>query len=314
LLHSYPTEISVSLRDLQGNPINENINAMYDGVMRVQINFIPSDRYVYTEIGARLHLPQGLEVVPSTLAIDDRLNPDENEHDMSSGAVRVGALGSRRHWRNETSFEITVDVRLTGYPLAFGENLLEIRVSLGRYVDGILFTGEAIAIEHVVVVRDFDFVTQPLQLGIGVHNQIDAFENVVYAELGDELLVQFSFNNVSGIRFDSINAQVSLHEYLEFVSGSTRLFTHANPSGIYIADGIASHSISLGAFGSLDEDGRGSGSVSFRVRVSEDIDFYGKGAGFLSVLCSVIGYINNEPVTNFVSHFAEIIVPIPDLD
>ena len=145
------------------------------------------------------------------------------------------------------------------------------------YLDGLPNAGSAI---------------QPIQVAAGVHNGVDAFTERINVQPGDEVLVQMSFRNISGFKMDTVAGRIVLPDALEFVSGSTRVFNRTNPNGVYADDGIAETWVGLGGYSEYDGHGRGSGSVSFRVRVSEDLGLFVVGVNTLNIVCQIGGYID----------------------
>ncbi|MCL2371541.1 LPXTG cell wall anchor domain-containing protein [Candidatus Saccharibacteria bacterium] len=148
--------------------------------------------------------------------------------------------------------------------------------------------------------------TQPISLNAGV--QIAGagsgqFERRVNANVNQEVLVQFSFANQSGERFSTIAGRVSLPSQLTFVNGSTRLFNRTNPNGMPMNDGITSNWANLGGYGPIDNDGRGTGSVSFRVRANGTGLVC--GVNTLNIATSVAGYRDGKVATDaFVAYTA----------
>lgn len=136
-----------------------------------------------------------------------------------------------------------------------------------------------------------------LQLNAGVYNGMGAFVRRIDATHGDEVLVQFYFRNISDFKMDSIGARVALPNGLEFVSGSTMLFNRTNPTGMNIDDGITVDGLTLGGYNPFDGQGRGSGSVSFRVRVSEDESLFVPGVNTFNIVVSIGGYVDGALAT-----------------
>jgi LPXTG-motif cell wall-anchored protein len=129
------------------------------------------------------------------------------------------------------------------------------------------------------------------------------FERRITANVNQEVLVQFTFGNQSGQRFDAIAGRVSLPSQLTFVNGSTRLFNRTNPNGLTLNDGITSNWADLGGYGAIDNDGRGTGSVSFRVRANGSGLVC--GVNTLNIATSVAGYQNGKIATDaFVAYTA----------
>jgi len=140
--------------------------------------------------------------------------------------------------------------------------------------------------------------SKPLQVGIGIQHDSGTFVKRLDATHGDELLVQLSFRNVSGSRMDRIAAYVALPNGLEYIPGSTIVYNRTNPDGLQNDDGIADGWIDLGGYGSFDGQGRGSGSVSFRVRVSDNDAPFVPGVNTLNLLAHIGGYIDGVIATD----------------
>ena len=132
---------------------------------------------------------------------------------------------------------------------------------------------------------------QPIQMAAGVHNGVDAFIKRTDANPGDEVLVQISFKNISGYKMDTVAGYVVLPEALEFVSGSTKIYNRTNPNGAYIEDGIAEEWIDLGGYRNYGGYS-GAGSISFKVRVSDDPALFVPGVNTFNMTCQIGGYIN----------------------
>ena len=147
------------------------------------------------------------------------------------------------------------------------------------------------------------FAAQSIALTAGVHNGSNAFVKRVDAKVGEEVLVQMSFKNNSGERFDPIAARVVLPTQLTFVSGSTTLYNRTNPNGLKSKDGIATEFVGLGGYGAVDNDGRGQGSVSYKVKVNGTGLVC--GVNTLNIVNEVAGYQNGKLATDtFVAYAA----------
>jgi hypothetical protein len=149
---------------------------------------------------------------------------------------------------------------------------------------------------------------KPLQMLAGISNGEGAFIEQIEAKPGEELTVQMSFRNISGFRMDSLAGRVVLPSALEFVSGSTVVYNRTNPGGLPNADGIADDWVDLGGYGSYDEQGRGSGSVSFKVRVLDDDSLFVQGENKLTIVCELGGYIDGALSTDTYVDYATVIV------
>ena len=148
--------------------------------------------------------------------------------------------------------------------------------------------------------------SQPIQMGVGIQNDSGVFVKRLDATHGDELLVQISFRNVSSSRMESIAAYVALPNGLEYVPGSTIVYNRTNPDGLQNDDGIADGWIDLGGYSSFDGRGRGSGSISFRVRVSDNDALFVPGANTLNMLAHVGGYIDSVIATDTHTAYAAV--------
>ena len=145
--------------------------------------------------------------------------------------------------------------------------------------------------------------TQALTLTAGAHNGSNAFVKRVDAKVGDEVLIQMSFRNNSGQRFSTIAGRVVLPTQLTFVSGSTTVYNRTNPNGIKNADGIATEAIDLGGYGPVDNEGRGEGSVSYKVKVNGTGLVC--GVNTLNIVNQVAGYQDGKIATDtFVAYAA----------
>jgi len=145
--------------------------------------------------------------------------------------------------------------------------------------------------------------TQAIAMSAGVHNGRDAFVRRIDANVGQEVLVQMSFRNMSGERFSSIGARVVLPSQLTFVSGSTQVFNRTNPNGLTVLDGIANEAINIGGYGPYDAEGRGAGSVSYRVRVNGNGLVC--GVNTLNIVNQLAGYQDGKIATNtFIAYTA----------
>ena len=151
---------------------------------------------------------------------------------------------------------------------------------------------------------------QSIQVYAGIHNGDNAFLSRIEANHGDEKTVQITFKNISGFRMDTIAAHVVLPQGLEYVPESTIVYNRTNPNGLPNADGIADGFIGLGGYNSFDDQGRGSGSVSFRVRVSDDGSLFVPGVNTFNLVCSVSGYIDGQLATDTYTAYATIDVII----
>ncbi|MDR0980104.1 MAG: hypothetical protein LBM12_03080 [Candidatus Nomurabacteria bacterium] len=144
---------------------------------------------------------------------------------------------------------------------------------------------------------------QSITLTAGAHNGKDAFVKRVDAKVGDEVLMQMSFKNNSGEKFNPIAARVVLPTQLSFVSGSTTVYNRTNPNGLANADGIATEFIDLGGYSPVDNEGRGQGSVSYKVKVNGTGLVC--GVNTLNVVNEVAGYQNGKIATDtFVAYSA----------
>jgi len=177
-------------------------------------------------------------------------------------------------------------------------------IMLGLAIPAVLVSiNELKEISQVVV------ESQPIQLTIGIHNGEDAFLSRVNATYSDERAVQFSFRNISGNRMSTIGARVMLPLGLEIVPESTVLYNRTNPNGLTQDDSkgvITDVALSLGGYSSFDEQGRGSGSVSFRVKVSDDESRFALGGTTRDIVVYIGGYIDGSLVTDTYSAVASI--------
>jgi hypothetical protein len=147
---------------------------------------------------------------------------------------------------------------------------------------------------------------QSIQVSVGIHNGEDAFLSHVDAARGEERVVQISFKNISGCRMDMIAAHVILPPGLEYVSGSTMVYNRTNPKGLPNVDGIANEWTDLGGYSYFDEQGRGSGSVSFKVRVSDDESLFVPGVNSLNLVAEIGGYIDGDLAADTYTAYATV--------
>ena len=138
--------------------------------------------------------------------------------------------------------------------------------------------------------------TQAIAMSAGVHNGTNAFVKRVDAKVGEEVLVQMSFRNNSSQRFSTIAGRVVLPSQLSFVSGSTTVYNRTNPTGLKNADGIATEAIDLGGYGPVDNEGRGEGSVSYKVRVNGTGLVC--GVNTLNIVNQIAGYQDGKIATD----------------
>jgi hypothetical protein len=131
---------------------------------------------------------------------------------------------------------------------------------------------------------------QPLEITAGVFDNTGAFVESTDANPGEEMLIQMSFSNISGDKFEKIAAHIELPPQLEYVEGSTFVYNRTNPTGLHNDDGIASEWIDLGGYRTFSKGRYGAGIVSFRVRVVDNPSLYVAGKNTLKVACEIAAY------------------------
>jgi len=149
--------------------------------------------------------------------------------------------------------------------------------------------------------------TQPIQMSVGIYNGVDAFVGRVEGTYGQVFTVQMSFRNISAETLAMIGC-VSLPDSLEVVSGSTTVYNQRNPNGIIASTDkfFSSRGLNLGDYGFYDGIAQDSGSVSFKVRVSENAELFPPGINTLNVACQIAGYSNGVIVTDAIIAYAAI--------
>lgn len=88
------------------------------------------------------------------------------------------------------------------------------------------------------------------------------WHNYVDAKVGDELEIQVEYQNTSENEHVNVAVRDILPTYLEFISGSTTIYTTQTPTGLKKEDGIVGNGIYIGTYGS-----NSNAYVRFRVRV-----------------------------------------------
>ena len=152
---------------------------------------------------------------------------------------------------------------------------------------------------------------QPLQVNIGVQDGEGEFLRRRNATQDEIVLVQVTFANTSSTRMSTIAGRISLPNGLEFVSGTATLYNRTNPDGMPLGDSIFNSWVNLGGYGVLDDEGRGTGSVSFQVRVSSNNTLFVQGVNTFNISASVGGYIDGVLATNPQTAYAAVDVIFP---
>ena len=88
------------------------------------------------------------------------------------------------------------------------------------------------------------------------------WHNYVDAKVGDELEIQFEYRNTSENEHVNVAVRDILPTNLEYIPGSTTIYTTQAPAGLKKEDGIAGNGIYIGTYGS-----NSNAWVRFRVRV-----------------------------------------------
>ena len=88
------------------------------------------------------------------------------------------------------------------------------------------------------------------------------WHNYVDAKIGDELEIQFEYRNTSENEHVNVAVRNILPTNLEYIHGSTTIYTTQTPTGLKKEDGIAGNGIYIGTYGS-----NSNAWVRFRVRV-----------------------------------------------
>lgn len=88
------------------------------------------------------------------------------------------------------------------------------------------------------------------------------WHNYVDAEVGDELEIQFEYRNTSANEHVNVAVRDILPTNLEYIPGSTTIYTTQTPTGLKKEDGIVGNGIYIGTYGS-----NSNAYVRFRVRV-----------------------------------------------
>jgi len=284
-----------------GIPVNMNTVIERGDRLLVQITFNNAVRGRMEYIGARVILPNTLIFEEGSMQIFNQRHPMGRtiEDSIMDATVVLGGFNDFND-RGRGSGTIMFAVSVSPYETLFspGRNEIEISASVGGVVDGVLVSDIGISQTTVAMQVDRILGEQAIQLNIGVSNEEGMFVQRVNATHGDEILVQFTFKNNSGFRMSTIGGRISLPDALEFVPDSTRLFNRTNPNGAPMGDGIAEMVVNFGGYNPFDEDGRGSGSVSFRVRVSDDENLFPSGENAFRISAQVSGYRDGRVVTD----------------
>ena len=156
-----------------------------------------------------------------------------------------------------------------------------------------------------VVIRDSKQLS--IMLGIRHINDTDsAFVKEIAAMPGDPLEVQLYFRNM-GHALDRVGARISLPIGLELVPNSTYLYNRNNQSGLLLQDDIFDNWAGLGRYGTYNGENRGSGTIRFIVKVSDDGGAFTNGSRYiLNIAGHAAGYQNDFLITNTMVSYAAV--------
>lgn len=172
---------------------------------------------------------------------------------------------------------------------------MRFRIVLIIAIGIIFFTGQSV----LAVSAQSDFGgTQTIQTNIGVHDGMGMYVRRIDAQPGQEMLVQLSFRNQSGVPLDIIG-RVSLPVGLSVVSGSTRVYNqqHSDGKAASTDNLFTPQGLNLGNY-AFDSDSGEGGSVTFRVIVTNDKKLIAPGVNTFSVTGQLTGYDNGIVATN----------------